>query len=423
MSQAASKIIGIVLAVLLCVAAVFCGILSINNKKLATDKATLNKQLDEYSSREKNQLIENKNLKEKFDAVEKEKNDLVAKINSAGGNIEEISAKIKDLTRERDDLKNRFGTLQKERDELAMKLTEKVSVSPVTQNVLGSSKDNPAAADQSLANENAKPRSADDEDYWAQILKAKAALQMDVEKVKDDLAKSSLEISDLKKKNSDLQLEISKLNSDKEVIAREIKYGNDLAKNLSLELARAQGEKQFMSDRMNKISDENNSLHEQLKSLTSTKVALERSIVKLQGDKKQIEGKLFETEGVIQNRVDQIYQLKDSLEKDFKPAVKNSRTGEVELSPIVVNGANRDATQIKAPPAGVSGKIVSINDDNNFVIVNLGEDSGIKIGDKLNVYRQADYIAALEVIQVRKEILAADIKNKMMTIEVGDSVK
>jgi hypothetical protein len=41
----------------------------------------------------------------------------------------------------------------------------------------------------------------------------------------------------------------------------------------------------------------------------------------------------------------------------------------------------------------------------------------------VNVYRGASYIAGLEVIQVRKDILAADIKNKMMTIEVGDSVK
>jgi len=280
------------------------------------------------------------------------------------------------------------------------------------------------SADQEMADvDAAKPGSPDDEEYWAKILKAKAELKMQLDEMKDDLSKSALEVSELKKRNSDLQLEISKLSQDKEAIAREIKYGNDLAKNLSIELARAQNEKKFMLDRMNNIGQENNNLHEQLKNLTQTKVGLEKNIVKLQGDKKQIESKLFETEGVIQNRVEQIYQLKDTLEKDFKPSKKNPRTGEIELSPIVVNNADKGANEVKVAPAGQSGNVVSINSENNFVIVNLGEDTGVKIGDKLNIYRGAEYIAGLEVIQVRKDICAADIKSKMMDIEIGDAVR
>ena len=81
-----------------------------------------------------------------------------------------------------------------------------------------------------------------------------------------------------------------------------------------------------------------------------------------------------------------------------------------------------NATEIKAP-VSVKGNIVSVNDENNFVIVNLGQDAGVKMGDKLNVYHGADYIAGLEVIQVRKDIAAADIKNKVKKIEVGDSVR
>ncbi len=423
MSQAAKQVLGILVGVLLCCALAFCGFLAFNNSTLLKEKSNLTKQLDDYRTRETNQAVEHKNLQEKFDKVEKEKNELQAKINNAGGNVDEISAKLKEISRERDELKTRFETLQKERDDLTAKLVEKSKAR--AEDAQKTAQDQNAASDnsqQALVDQNAKPGSPDDEDYWAKILKAKAALQMDLDKIKEDLSKSALEVSELKKQNSDLQLEISKLNTDKESIAREIKYGNDLAKNLSLELARSQGEKQFMADRMNKIAEENTNLHEQLKSLTSTKVALERSIVKLQGDKKQIEGKLFETEGVIQNRVEQIYQLKDSLEKDFKPAVKNPKTGEVDLSPIIVS-SDKNPSEIKSQAAQINGSVVSINDENNFVIVNLGEDSGIKVGEKLNVYRGAEFVAGLEVIQVRKDILAADIKNKMMAIEVGDSVK
>jgi chromosome segregation ATPase len=426
MSQTAKQIVTVILIVLLLAAVGVAGIFSLKNSELTKQKTMLSKQLDESGVREKNQLNEFSTLKEKFDAVEKEKNELVAKINSVGGNIDDIATRINDATRERDELKTRMTSLQKERDDLASKLEEK---SKAVAQLAAQNAQTPAqsSADENSAlatdeTENLKPASPDDDEYWAKILKAKAELKMQLDQMKDELSKTALEVSDLKKQNSDLQLEISKLNKDKEAIAREIKYGNDLAKNLSIELARAQNEKKFMSDRMNKIGEENDTLHEQLKNLTSTKVGLEKNIVKLQGDKKQIEDKLSETEGVIQNRVEQIYQLKDTLEKDFKPSTRNPKTGEIELSPIVVN-SDKGPNEVKAAPAGQSGSVVSINSDNNFVIVNLGEDAGVKIGDKLNVYRGAKYIAGLEVIQVRKDICAADIKSKSLDIETGDTVR
>lgn len=431
MSQAAKQmIVTIVLGVLLAAAAGYALLVSQQNDQLNKQKQSLQQQIDEYQGREKTQIIENKNLSEKLAKLEKEKSDLTSKIDSIGGNIEDVGKKITDLTKERDDLKTRYASMQKERDDLAKTLAEKSAAMAelATKNAQTAKAPKPSDDEGVIQDDqdSAAHVKADDETYWAEILKSKAALKVDLDKLKETLSQSALEISDLKKQNADLQLEISKLNNDKEGIAREIKYGNDLAKNLSIELARAQSDKQFMADRMEKILEENTNLHEQLKKLSSTKVALEKNIVKLQDDKKKVEMRLLETEGMIQSRVDQIYQLKDSLESDFKPSRKNPRTGEVELSPIVVsNGSTQAKTlaEVQAPAAGYKGNVVSVNDENNFVIVNLGEDAGIKTGDKLNVYRGVDYIAGLEVIQTRKDICAADIKNKMLKIQVGDSVR
>jgi hypothetical protein len=57
------------------------------------------------------------------------------------------------------------------------------------------------------------------------------------------------------------------------------------------------------------------------------------------------------------------------------------------------------------------------------VIVDIGSNKGLKEGDVLNVYRGAEFIAGLEVIQVRRDIAAADIRNKILDIEVGDVVR
>ena len=76
-------------------------------------------------------------------------------------------------------------------------------------------------------------------------------------------------------------------------------------------------------------------------------------------------------------------------------------------------------------PAGkTQGSIISINETNNFVIVDLGqENSPVSVGNVLKVYRNSNEIATLEVIQVRRDICAADIKEKSTELKVGDVVK
>ncbi len=56
-------------------------------------------------------------------------------------------------------------------------------------------------------------------------------------------------------------------------------------------------------------------------------------------------------------------------------------------------------------------------------VVDAGENIGLRLGDKISVFRDADYVASLEIIQLRKDISAADIKEQRSPIQVGDSVR
>jgi hypothetical protein len=71
----------------------------------------------------------------------------------------------------------------------------------------------------------------------------------------------------------------------------------------------------------------------------------------------------------------------------------------------------------------LSGKVVSVDEANNFVIIDLGENAGVKVGNGFKVYHSDKQIASIEVIQARKDISAADIKQKSQKIQVGDLVK
>ncbi len=71
----------------------------------------------------------------------------------------------------------------------------------------------------------------------------------------------------------------------------------------------------------------------------------------------------------------------------------------------------------------MQSKVLSVNRDNNFVVIDLGEDSGVKAGRTFKVYRDKRLIAALEVIRVAKTVSACDIKDETSPIKIGDTVK
>jgi hypothetical protein len=281
--------------------------------------------------------------------------------------------------------------------------------------------------------------------YWASVLKQKAALQLEVEKSKSDLDQVALQVVELKKQNSDLELQVKQVTNEKEQIAQKVKYGGDLADTLSIDLARARNDQKAVNDRADKINEENLELQGQIKELTSTKLALEKTISRLTEDKDAMQKKLVETESVIQSRIDDIWKIKENLDKRMTtenapvpaaapvaaPAPVVSTGGGMELPPIIVN-APASSNQAPAAPAAVAasmsaknqGSIISINETNNFIIADLGqENSTVSVGNVLKVYRSSKEIGVLEVIQVRRDICAADIKDKSTVLKVGDIVK
>jgi len=99
----------------------------------------------------------------------------------------------------------------------------------------------------------------------------------------------------------------------------------------------------------------------------------------------------------------------------------------VNLPPIVVRpGAQEFSTEepavISQTEAG-EGKVLAINRENNFVVIDLGEAAGIKVGNTFHVYREDQPIATIQAIQTRRDIAACDIKQETETIKIGDTIR
>ena len=105
---------------------------------------------------------------------------------------------------------------------------------------------------------------------------------------------------------------------------------------------------------------------------------------------------------------------------------------EVELPPIILEGGPRRLAKLTtASPfehinktLSSRGRVVTINRQHNFVVINLGRENGIETGNRFSVHKGNNIVGYIEVIQTRNKIAAADIKDvkKGSSIEIDDIV-
>jgi hypothetical protein len=82
----------------------------------------------------------------------------------------------------------------------------------------------------------------------------------------------------------------------------------------------------------------------------------------------------------------------------------------------------RDAQE--AQPSLMDGSVLSVKDEWSFVVANIGEQQGVKIGMPLRVMRGDQKIAALRVVDVRQRICGAVIEDSgKEKIKVGDRLQ
>src|SRR6185503_10307432 len=406
MSKAAKQSIFILIG-LLAVSLGFGGYTLYEKQKLQEAKAAVEGELQQAAEREKKQAIqitqlqtEKGTLTKDLQEANEQAEDLRQQVRDAEAQIKDISdtlnTKVDEITKDRDNWKSRIDRITKERDDLLVKVQNMAPPEPAVPVPTTSS-------GPSVSGTNESPSGEVDEEYWAQIVKDKASLETEIDRLNDKISKDSVEIVDLKQKNQQLEMKLESLDSEKAQLDADIYDKGEMINRISLELARAKNDRKYEETQVTKLKEENVALRGQLHDMTGAKNALEKSILNITQDKVKMEKKLGQTETIIQSKIDEIWDIKESIDESFKQSQTDdpNASSEVELPPIVVKTDSQAASYApNSPPTGLNGRVVSVNDENNFVIVDIGETQGLQLGDALSVYRDSKYIARLEVIQV-----------------------
>jgi len=244
-------------------------------------------------------------------------------------------------------------------------------------------------------------------------------LQSKVNKLENDLRGNQGQIDSLQREKSVLETDANTLRNEKKDLLKQLDDNQKLLDSVSKELAREKNDKAGMGT----LKAKNQELIQQLKSLSNRKMILDQKVQDLQEIKVTLEKRLNEMNTMLTEKVsshDSLQSESDAFKRGSPTAVLDKKRESVELPAIIVRSS---LSSERAEASVFPGKILAVNADNNFVIIDLGASSGVKIGDMFNVYRAGKPIGSLAVIQIRDSISACDIKRLSVPLKIGDNIK
>lgn len=244
--------------------------------------------------------------------------------------------------------------------------------------------------------------------YLLQKERAKSAsLQEELEDLKSRQRATEVKLDDAKKTIKDFDLKLS------DAKAQIDKLTGDL-----------QQEKSARQEALTQVDQLRSDLEQQ----KSLRADLEKKFTQAQQDVAKIQG-----------QVKDLSSKKSELEKKIKALEAQVQPGpdqSVELGKVVVTpeGAQAPAVSSGAKPAekesarpivaSSEGKVLVVNKDYNFAVINLGSKDGIVLGNVFGVYRDNKYLGDVKVEKVHDSMSAAgfvsaDMQNK---VSEGDRV-
>ncbi|MCK4810569.1 MAG: hypothetical protein KAS99_06550 [Candidatus Omnitrophica bacterium] len=376
----------IIIFILLLICGFFAIYFNLEAQKFRTESISLNEENTELLEDKKEFAEKNNKLK----AANAELNNSLKRLREKAGGMQSEIAK---LERQNKKLEDKYRTIREEKDR-AQKDMRIVSVKPVS-------------------GKKTLPRDVSS-DYWEDVVRKKAELEASFVEINKHLLDTNLKISDLDKYNKELSIEIDQMTKEKGRLERELLFKERTLRVISKDLVNEREDRHKIFKEATDLRDENMDLKQELIFTNEEKSNIQQRLKNVLNRKDELERSMSEVEKVFKEKSFLFEQLKDELVSVLK--ADEASVSAVELPPIVVKPQEQQVQKsrvLSSPPLRrtMQGIVLAINPKDNFVIIDLGEDSGVTAGTRFNVFREDEVIGTIEVIETRKEISAADIKN------------
>ena len=271
-----------------------------------------------------------------------------------------------------------------------------------------------------------KVREIESDIFVAGLLREKASLEVALKGLKESTLPKDLEIERLRAENMDFEIKLARVQEGKELLEKRFKDATEVAEILSRDLLK----EKHKNEETKKYFEDMNVESRVLKSRISELEVASGSFDKLLAEKNEMRSKIASLERELEYKDREIAKVKERT-TEWRAEAYHAPS-EVDLPPIVLDspgyGSSASSlgriTEEVSLEGGLRGRVVTVNREHNFVVIDLGKQDGVDIGTAFNVYRGDSFIGSMEVIQTRERISACDIKNieEGFFIEVDDLI-
>lgn len=232
-------------------------------------------------------------------------------------------------------------------------------------------------------------------------------LQKDLEYIKISLDKTEVQLKNSEKKINDLSENLrgakDQINLLNQALDQERKGKEEV--KLQLDSLRADLEKQKelradLENKLNKSQEDMKKVQTQLSALESKKTELEQKVSVLETQTQQVE-------------LGKVVVSPEPSESEKK--IIGSRGGQKKQKKVPPLKEKAPALEERANV--LEGKILVINKDYNFAVINLGLKNGLGVGDVFSVYHNDKYVGDVKVEKLHESMAAAgfvpEMRNKI----------
>ncbi|MDD5069344.1 MAG: hypothetical protein PHV17_01320 [Candidatus Omnitrophica bacterium] len=365
-------------------------------------------------SRDKDKQIREKDdyiyeLENTTEALKSDKRTAENKISALEQRNSQIQSELDRAQQEIEVTKRRYNEVSMERDQLMEKLRSQPQVEPTAS----------VPVRREIISSSDSGDSGGSDEYWADFIRAKADLEVQLADLRKELIDANGVISGLDEKNKSLSIKIDGLTKDREKLTDEMKFKERSMSIMSRDLVVERESRKSAIEELKKLRSDNVSLKRELLVVNKDKMRLQNSLKDALEKKEKLQVRISEIDSVLREKSLTLEELQDDLNIAIKGgqrvAAQDKRS--IELPPIVVKPEISGVRTLRA-------EVIAVNPQEKFVVVDLGESSGVRPGTNLRVVRGNKEIGTVEIIETRKDISAADIKEVVggYTIQEGDIV-
>ena len=206
-------------------------------------------------------------------------------------------------------------------------------------------------------------------------------------------------VADLQLKLGEANSQISTLTNDLQAERTAKQEALNSQQQLSLDLEQQKALRSDLESQLNAAQEQLKNIQAQLQDLESQKTAL-------QEQKAALEAKVSELEKSSQDV--ELGRIVVSPEGSMVEPREQASTGKTENNP---------------PATGLQGKVLVINKDYSFAVINLGSKDGVEIGQVFGVYHNNKYVGDVKVEKIHDSMAAAGFGTPDLRDKIGEGDK